>query len=288
MRQKRAKAYKKQMTVYTHTFKFREPYQTIVDAELVLNCDSAKFDIKKGLNRTIQGETKPMITQCCMHALYESKNQYAIDTAKGFERRRCNHREPIPPKECIESITIIDGENKHRYIVAAQDVETRKVLRKVPGIPLVFMNRLVMVMEPLSHASARYTTDFERKKLTLGLNNAKTAGIQQLSALVSESAVSNKESKPTSSNSSKRKGPKEPNPLSMKKKKVDQPRPEPKVKKTRRKTKSSKKEDTEGGVECEDSEQGQLRSESVAVTEADGVLKSSGEIDEEEESTSSN
>lgn len=268
------------MTVYTHTFKFREPYQTIVDAELVLNCDSAKFDIKKGLDRTIQGETKPMITQCCMQALYDSKNQYAIDTAKDFERRRCNHREPIPPRECIESITIIDGENKHRYIVAAQDMETRKVLRKVPGIPLVFMNRLVMVMEPLSHASARYTANFERKKLTLGLNNAKTAGIQQLAvqqlaALVPGVLASTEESEPTSSNSNKRKGPKEPNPLSIKKKKVEQPRPEPKVKKTRRKTKSNKKDDTERVTESKGSEQGQVISDSAAEkrAEADDVVK---------------
>ena len=78
MRQKRAKAYKKQMNVYLHTFKFREPFQTIVDDEIILNCEKASFDIAKGLNRTIQGETKPMITQCSIEALYKTNNQDAI------------------------------------------------------------------------------------------------------------------------------------------------------------------------------------------------------------------
>ncbi|ODV82190.1 uncharacterized protein CANTADRAFT_24814, partial [Suhomyces tanzawaensis NRRL Y-17324] len=136
MRQKRAKAYKKQMVVYLHTFKFREPYQTIVDAELVLTCTNASFEIDKGLNRTVQGETKPMITQCCMQALYDSKNQRAIDVAKTFERRKCNHREAINPDKCIESITSIDGENKHRYIIASQSIDLRRLLRKIPGVPL--------------------------------------------------------------------------------------------------------------------------------------------------------
>lgn len=234
MRQKRAKAYKKQMTVYTHTFKFREPFQTVVDDELVLNCEKAQFDIQKGLDRTIQGETKPMITQCCMQALYDSKNQRAIDVAKEFERRRCNHREPIDPKECIESVVNIEGQNKHRYIIASQNYDLRKALRKVPGIPIVFMNRSVMVMEPLSEATARFSDEFERRKLTAGLNDAKKAGKLPKPAKEPQQAETTEAEK-----SKKRKGPKQPNPLSIKKKKVvEQPKaekPKPKRKRAHKK-----------------------------------------------------
>lgn len=209
MRQKRAKAYKKQMTVYLHTFKFREPFQAIVDDELVLNCEKAQFHIEKGLNRTIQGETKPMITQCCMQALYDSGNQNAIEVGKTFERRRCNHREAIPPKECVESIVNINNENKHRYIVASQNYELRKALRYVPGVPLIFMNRSVMVMEPLSDASARYSETFERRKLTQGLNDKKAGKLVPAKEPAAESSEPPRK---------KAKGPKGPNPLSIKKK----------------------------------------------------------------------
>lgn len=221
MRQKRAKSYKKQMNVYIHSFKFREPFQTIVDDELVLTCHKNSFDLTKGLARTIQGEVKPMITQCCMQALYQTNNQPAIDSAKLLERRRCNHppSDPLPPAECIESITSIDGENKHRYVIATQHHSLRKALRKVPGIPIVHMNRSVMVMEPISKASLRYSNLLEAKKLTGGLNDFESAGIKKQDGDDSDDDKDdNDDEKPQPK---KRKGPKGPNPLSVKKKKKD-------------------------------------------------------------------
>lgn len=235
MRQKRAKSYKKQMNVYLHTFKFREPFQTIVDDEIVLTCDKASFNLPKGLTRTIQAELKPMITQCCMQALYLTNNQPAIDLAKSFERRRCNHfGNPKPPAECIESIVNIDGENKHRYVVATQNTKLRKTLRGVPGVPLIFMNRSVMVMEPASDATMRAATLSENAKLTAGLNDTKIGYIKK-----------EEEAEEEQPQKKKRKGPKEPNPLSMKKKKsgpketVEPENDKPKKKRARRHKKST-------------------------------------------------
>ena len=94
MRQKRAKAYRKQMAYYKYNFKFREPYQVLVDDELVLESSRIKLNLSAALERTIQAPVKPMITQCCMEALYRSKNEDAITLAKRFERRRCGHRDP--------------------------------------------------------------------------------------------------------------------------------------------------------------------------------------------------
>ncbi|ODV75696.1 rRNA-binding ribosome biosynthesis protein UTP23 CYBJADRAFT_175961 [Cyberlindnera jadinii NRRL Y-1542] len=212
MRQKRAKQYRKQMLVYQHTFKFREPYQVIVDDELVMGCSKASFDVAKGLTRTLQAEVKPMITQCCIQKLYESRDQHAIDIAKTFERRRCNHppKDPVPPHECIKSIVNINNENKHRYVVATDNERLRYSLRKIPGVPLIYMNRSVMVMEPLSKASALVSTSKEKNKLTHGLNSVK-------------SGVANAEQDDETGETEtkkKRKGPKQPNPLSIKKKKV--------------------------------------------------------------------
>lgn len=238
MRQKRAKAYKKQMNIYLHTFKFREPYQTIVDDELVLTCDKASFDLVKGLERTIQAETKPMITQCCMQALYATDNQQAIDLAKRFERRRCNHppKDPKPPAECIESIVNIDGVNKHRYVVASQSTRLRRRLRSVPGVPLIFMNRSVMVMEPASDALKRAAALSENAKLSAGLNDTKVGYVDK-----QEDGVEEPKKK-------KRKGPSEPNPLSIKKKKTVQPasQAEPKKKRVRRHGKKSDEDGNDG------------------------------------------
>lgn len=228
MRQKRAKAYKKQMNIYVHTFKFREPFQTIVDDELLLQCHKAQFDIVKGLDRTIQAETKPMITQCCMQALYLTENQPAIELAKTFERRRCNHniKDPKTPVECIQSIVDVNGENKHRYIVASQSMKLRRKLRSVPGVPLVFMNRSVMVMEPTSDASKRAAALSENAKLAAGLNDKKVGLVEKDKDLLSnlEEPVRKK-----------RKGPSEPNPLSIRKKKSSVKPNEPSQNETQKK-----------------------------------------------------
>ncbi|SCU79597.1 LANO_0A06832g1_1 [Lachancea nothofagi CBS 11611] len=218
MRQKRAKSYRKQMLVYHHNFKFREPYQVLVDDQIVCDTHKASFDLVKGLQRTLQAEVKPMITQCCIQAIYETKNQDAIDLAKSFERRRCNHppKEAKPPLECLESVVCVNGTNKHRYVVASQDPKIRGVLRRVPGVPMIFMNRSVMVMEPLSRSSERLSKDQEKQKLYKGLNDPQLAGKPAVEDTThKDGAVTSEQTA-----SKKRKGPKGPNPLSVKKAKA--------------------------------------------------------------------
>lgn len=212
MRQKRAKSYRKQLLVYNHTFKFREPYQVLLDDQIVFESNKSKYDLLKALKRTLHAEVKPMITQCCMQALYETKNEHAIDLGKQFERRRCGHMpsDAVSPKECIQSVVNINGKNKHRYVVACQDVEIRRLLRKVPGVPLLHISRSIMIMEPISDASTTVSQMQEEAKLFKGLNDPRYAGIKDES----------EEVKANVSTTKKRKiGPKQPNPLSIKKKK---------------------------------------------------------------------
>lgn len=224
MKQKRVKAYKKQINVYVRTFKFREPFQTVVDDRMILDCNKASYDLVKGLKRTVQGEVKPMITQCCIQKLYESKNSEAINLAKLFERRRCNHSpsDPLEPSQCINSIVNIEGENKFRYIVATQDSNLRKHLRTVPGVPLIYMKRSVMVMEPMSSSSAQYASNFENQKLKAMLNDSEAGKVHK-----------NEESG-DGAPLKKRKGPKGPNPLSVKKKKTGPEPSEPQTSHKRR------------------------------------------------------
>lgn len=210
--------------MYHHTFKFREPYQVIVDDQIVSISNDSNFDLAKGLERTLQAEVKVMITQCCMQALYEVGNQDAISMAKEFERRRCNHnpKDPKTPMECIESIVDIKGENKHRYVVASQDIQIRRKLRRVPGVPLVHISRAVMVMEPLSDASARVSKKKEVSKLYEGLNNAKPLKKQAITKPENQEEKKPKQRGP--------KGPKGPNPLSMKKRKREVSKETPETK----------------------------------------------------------
>ncbi|KAH6917215.1 PIN domain-like protein [Coprinopsis sp. MPI-PUGE-AT-0042] len=206
MRQKRAKAYRKLMHLYSQFFGFRQPYQLLIDPETCKMAIENKFDLVKQLSTVAQGEVKPMITQCCIHALYLSgkSNQPAVDLAKTFERRKCNHREAINPEDCLKDV--VGDSNKHRYVIVAQSQPLRNHLRKIPATPLIHINRSVMILEPPSDATLRAKHLLEEKNL---------------GATSSSDIKLVKETQPEEAPKKKKKGPKGPNPLSVKKKKVE-------------------------------------------------------------------
>ena len=154
-----------------------------------------------------------------------------ILTAKSMERRRCNHHvldEPLSTLECFSSV--IDPKNsrtnKNRYVVASQDEDVRRYCREIKGVPLVFVKRSVMVMEPMAAGSVNAREGLEREKFRSGLktrgigkrkrdkdDNVPTAGEEQGMRSMTETDGRAGKKKKT-------KGAKGPNPLSVKKPKV--------------------------------------------------------------------
>lgn len=185
------------------TFGFRQPYQVLVDSEMCKAAIDHKIDLVKQVRTVLQGEVKPMITQCCIHELYlQGKSQQsAVDLAKTFERRKCNHREPVPGDDCLVSVVGIT--NKHRYVIATQSQPLRVKLRTIPAVPIVHVNRTVMVLEPPSHLTIETKEAMEEKALHPTATDMTLVG----------------PSTATEPPRNKKKGPKEPNPLSVKKKK---------------------------------------------------------------------
>lgn len=164
-----------------------------------------------------------------------------IDMAKTFERRRCNHHtlpEPLSAEECINSV--VDpkdsGTNKNRYIVASQDGKIRAIMRRKAGVPLIYINRSVMIMEPMGQKTEEVREMEERGKVRAGLKGRR--GQAPDSALLKRKRSDEDEhgegddepeneehaditgksdGKPAPKKT--RKGPKGPNPLSIKKSK---------------------------------------------------------------------
>lgn len=104
-----------------------------------------------------------MITQCVVSRLYTegAASQEATDLAKTFERRKCNHWQVKETDgECITGI--IGNDNRYRYCVASQSPATRGQLRRVPGVPIFFETRGMVLLEPPSDASVNH-----RKRVSL-------------------------------------------------------------------------------------------------------------------------
>jgi U3 small nucleolar RNA-associated protein 23 len=144
----------------------------------------------------------------------------AVLVAKRFERRRCKHVEPVSSAQCIKEI--IDKDNPHNYCIATQDIDLRKHLRKIPGVPLIHINRSVVVLEPPSQATKNKISDLEKAKT---LPNEKELQFmkKKKKELKEQEKASKGDGKNAPSKNRKRKGPKQPNPLSMKKKKKSAP-----------------------------------------------------------------
>ncbi|ATY59504.1 rRNA-processing UTP23 [Cordyceps militaris] len=187
MRGKRSKQYRKLMEQYCMTFGFREAYQVLVDAEMVEDACRFKMDLAAGLERTVHGKVKPMITQCEIRKLYEKTNEpgvrEAIELAKNYERRRCGHHpdeypKPLSTLECLSSV--VDpkstGQNKHRYVVASQSQEVRRALRGVRAVPLIYIKRSVMILEPMADDSTEVRMREEKAKFRAELKKKAPSG----------------------------------------------------------------------------------------------------------------
>ncbi|KAF5250012.1 hypothetical protein FANTH_4698 [Fusarium anthophilum] len=231
MRGKRSKQYRKLMEQFSQTFGFREPYQVLVDAEMVRDSSRFKMDLEPALSRTVHGKVKPMITQCEIRKLYAARNEpgvhEAIDLAKALERRRCGHHpddypEPLSTQECLRSVVDPKDtlQNKHRYVVASQDQEVRRMLRGIKGVPLIYIKRSVMILEPMADESVQVRAKEERSKFRAEIKN-------QLGKRKREDVDDDdKADKKTDNNSEEQKqkkkkghGPKGPNPLAVQKSK---------------------------------------------------------------------
>ncbi|KAK4235674.1 rRNA-processing protein utp23 [Achaetomium macrosporum] len=239
---KRTKQYKKLMRAF-QLLGFREPYQLLMTSDVIL--DTIKLDLINLFEKTLSSKNlKPMITQCCIRALY-AKNVgpnrdpavvAAIDRAKTFERRRCGHlmdEDPLTERECM--LSVVDpkgkGENKFRYVVVTQDEWLRDRLRSVVPTPLMYVRRSVMILEPMSSSSAQAREREERAKFMDGIirrpqkrkrdeddsgeehSGSEDEGKRDKPADQPEAGAEDKHKKKR-----KKYGPKGPNPLSVKKK----------------------------------------------------------------------
>jgi U3 small nucleolar RNA-associated protein 23 len=81
---------------------------------------------------------------------------------KTFERRRCGHLEVLKSSyDSISCMANIGYQNKHRYVVATQDRQLRRLMPKTDGILLMYINRSVMTLESIYQKTKSYKTEID-------------------------------------------------------------------------------------------------------------------------------
>ena len=118
------------------------------------------------------------------------------------------------------------GMNKHRYILAAQEEAVRAWARSLRGVPMIYVKRSVMVMEPMAQASVGVREREEKSKLRAGVRKSAGSGDvlgkrkrdDTMDGLGEDAAAAAADGEPKKKR--KAHGLKGPNPLSIKKKKT--------------------------------------------------------------------
>ena len=134
--------------------------------------------------------------------------------------------------ECIMSCVDPKGRgtNKNKYVVATQELEIRQKLRAIPGVPLVYINRSVMILEPMASTSVKVKEGEEKAKIRAGLKTRRGATLAGAGEKRKRDDEEGEESAQTEGGAEpvkkkvKAKGPKGPNPLAVKKAKKDKPK----------------------------------------------------------------
>ncbi|KAJ4515587.1 hypothetical protein HRR78_001563 [Exophiala dermatitidis] len=237
MRAKRSKKYRKIMSQYQMTFSFREPYQVLLDSNFLKACHHFHMPLQKYLENTLHGECRLFVTKCTLAKIMGDWERQKQNEEKSKEKEEqgsgaSNRRSRGPGQPHGNEL----AKNKQHYILATADaddrdrkskgyLDVRERARMIPGVPIVYVKRSVMILEELSGASESVRRKGEREKLAQGLlsvgdRKRKRADGEEGSGDDEDSEIGGQSSGPRIRGLKKAKGP---NPLSVKKKKVKQP-----------------------------------------------------------------
>ncbi|XP_065003521.1 uncharacterized protein LOC103992698 isoform X2 [Musa acuminata AAA Group] len=118
------------------------PYMVIVDTNFINFSIQNKLDLEKGMMDCLYAKCTPCITDCVMAELEN------IAKDPRFERLPCTHKGTYAD-DCI-----VDRVTQHKcYIVATCDRDLKRRIRKIPGVPIMYITRHKYSIERLPEAT---------------------------------------------------------------------------------------------------------------------------------------
>jgi U3 small nucleolar RNA-associated protein 24 len=129
------------------------PYRILIDTNFINFSIQNKLDIFTSLMDCLLAKCIPIITDCVMAELEKLGIQYrvALRLAKDerFERYPCTHK-GVYADDCI-----IDRITNHKcFIVATCDRELKRRIRKIAGVPIMFISDRKYMIERFADVSS--------------------------------------------------------------------------------------------------------------------------------------
>ncbi|KAF7895753.1 uncharacterized protein EAF01_009715 [Botrytis porri] len=127
------------------------PYSILIDTNFLSHTVQRKLPLLESLMDCLYAKCIPIITSCVMAELEKLGPRYRIALRiardERWQRLQCDHK-GVYADDCI-----VDRVQKHKiYIVATNDRELKRRVRKVPGVPIMSVARGKYVIERLPDA----------------------------------------------------------------------------------------------------------------------------------------
>lgn len=128
------------------------PYQVLIDTNFINFSIRNKLDVVQSMLDCLYAKATPYITDCVMAELEKLGQKYrvALRIAKDprFERLPCTHQ-GIYADDCI-----VHRVQQHKcYIVATCDRDLKRRIRKIPGVPIMYIRSHRYSIERLPEAT---------------------------------------------------------------------------------------------------------------------------------------
>lgn len=127
------------------------PYYVLIDTNFVNFAIKNKIDIMQGLMDCLYAKCIPCVTDCVMGELERLGKKYtvALKLMKDvrFERLPCMHK-GIYADDCL-----VHRVQQHKcYIVATCDRDLKRRIRKIPGVPIMYISKQKFTIERMPDA----------------------------------------------------------------------------------------------------------------------------------------
>ena len=152
MGRRKDKWIKKTINFYRFIFKFDSPYKIIIDGNFAAMALNKKFEMKSSLEKLLDDKVNLIIPSCIFKEVQSLENKIPglLKLLSQYKIEQCQHN-LLSPTNCIRDY--IGKKNASKYFVATQDNFLRVQLRKIPGVPLIFFEQNMILMDKPSRIS---------------------------------------------------------------------------------------------------------------------------------------
>ncbi|KAI9921272.1 hypothetical protein PsorP6_000691 [Peronosclerospora sorghi] len=191
MRYLRTKGIRKALRQFHFLCGIKAPYKVLLDGNFIVMCIKMKVNVYERVPKHLQVKADDCVFYVPRAALDELQllnetTKEAYEMAKSFKLvESCSKVEENGSDKVVEDVakaiqSIIGDKNERKFVVCTQDVNLRKALRLVPGVPLMYLNRSVVVFEEISRATLAIVRHEDRTQHVAKLNVNEKRKLEQV------------------------------------------------------------------------------------------------------------